>query len=269
MKGPALQYDIRALRHFICDACGRTCDMPGRYTSCQCNCSTPPRWMRPLDRPSVIRPDVSAFISPADPLDHVVDENESDEVIPGWKPPVVVRTSQPPQRRRLSEVLPSESVPASEQDGFGGGLPIEPARPAGGSEERESPAANRPDRRADRPARRNERSGGQRSSEHPPRRRESGPRPAPNRPPRPATESVPDDFGSGVDSAAAPTALPQPSNLLPNTASPSDVTSIDEVQLPEQPPSADRRNTQQNRRRPRRRGRGEGRSDRSGPPNST
>ncbi|MEY3458570.1 MAG: hypothetical protein RL215_1727, partial [Planctomycetota bacterium] len=113
MKGPALQYDIRALRSFVCNQCGRTSALPGRVTSALCHCSSPPRWMQPLDRPPVSKPDVSAFISPPDPLDHVVDENESDEVIPGWKPPVVIRPQQHPERRRLSEDLPNSELPTS------------------------------------------------------------------------------------------------------------------------------------------------------------
>lgn len=125
MKGPALQYDVRALRVFVCDACGRQCPLPGRFTSCQCHCAVPPRWMRLLDRQRVTVPDVSRFISPADPAETEVDENESDEVIPGWKPPVFERPSQAPQRRRLSEDADRMTQTASEQasaedPGFGG-----------------------------------------------------------------------------------------------------------------------------------------------------
>lgn len=271
MKGPALQYDIRALRHFVCDACGRTCDLPGRFTSCQCNCSTPPRWMRPLDRPQAGRPDVTAFISPADPLDDVIDENESDEVIPGWKPPVVIRTSQPPQRRRLSEILPPVSMPdstsESEQDGFGA-LPVTPSRHPGDSAERESSAAIRTDRHPDRSERDRDRSRGQRSSGQPPRRRESRSRPGPGRPPRPDSESVQDDFGSGVESAVAPSVIPQPSDVISVTPSRPILMNSNEDQLSEQPPSGDRRSPHDNRRRPRHRGRGDGRSDRSAPPST-
>ncbi len=229
MKGPALQYDIRALRTFVCDACGRQCPLPGRFTSCQCNCSTPPRWMRMLDRPPVTVPDVSMFLSPADPADTVVDENESDEVIPGWKPPIIERVHQNPQRRRLVEDLPAAGEDASapddvdsEGDGFN-----PPAPPAGATGRQESQRSDRGRTREGR-----ERSGVRDS--RPPRhgrsgdsvgsrpRRDSGrppgrgpgdqrPNSGPQRPGSPPVAVSPaEDFGSGVDADpfTAPSAEP-------------------------------------------------------------
>ena len=270
MKGPALQYDIRALRHFICDACGRTCDMPGRFTSCQCSCSSPPRWMRPIDRPAVTRPDVTAFISPADPLDHVVDENESDEVIPGWKPPVVVRTSQPPQRRRLSEDLPSESLTESEHGQQDSMLPAETDHPDHSLPQRQSLPANRRDRRPDRYSHDADRPRGQRGSEsQQQQRRGSGPRPGPRHAPHATPQAAPDDFGSGLDAAAAPAEDHQSADVPANDLPVSDIINTnDERSSEQQPSSADRRGAPHNRRRPRRRGRGEGRSDGPGRPDT-
>lgn len=153
MKGPALQYDVRALRTFVCDACGRQCPLPGRFTSCQCFCSSPPRWMRLLDRPAVIVPDVSRFVSPADPADTVVDENVSDEVIPGWKPPIFERPAQGPQRRRLSEdVLSSDSgevaTGSSEDAGFGEAPPVSRRSTSGETTQRRDSARSGRDRSA-------------------------------------------------------------------------------------------------------------------------
>jgi hypothetical protein len=149
MKGPALQYDVRALRTFVCDACGRQCPLPGRFTSCQCFCSSPPRWMRLLDRPAVVVPDVSRFLSPADPADTVVDENESDEVIPGWKPPIFERPPQGPQRRRLSEDFVSSNTGdvaagSGEDAGFGETPPVIRRSPTGETpHRRDSPRSGR------------------------------------------------------------------------------------------------------------------------------
>ncbi|MFM7057161.1 MAG: hypothetical protein ACKO2P_09605 [Planctomycetota bacterium] len=219
MKGPALQYDIRALRTFVCDACGRQCPLPGRFTSCQCNCSTPPRWMRMLDRQPVAVPDVSRFLSPADPADTAVDENESDEVIPGWKPPIIERVSQNPQRRRLSDAAPAatEGAPAEDtpqDDGFN-----PPASPTDTTARHELPRSDHgrvrerrepSGARDSRPPRHDR--GRDSASQHP--RRNSGrptSRGAPDQrqPPGqhqqpalpPAPTAIPgDDFGSGVDS---------------------------------------------------------------------
>lgn len=219
MKGPSLQYDIRALRTFVCDACGRQCPLPGRFTSCQCSCSTPPRWMRLLDRQRVPVPDVSQFLSPADPADTFVDENASDEVIPGWKPPVFERAPQGPQRRRLSEDLPrldlsraDDTTVAEDTPGDDGFNPA--ARPLDTAPRHDSPRfdagrrrepGERSASRDSRPPRRDRgmESGGQRP------RRVSGrgsvePRSNPRQPQRsvPPSSAPPtpgEDFGSGVD----------------------------------------------------------------------
>ena len=229
MKGPSLQYDIRALRTFVCDACGRQCPLPGRFTSCQCFCSTPPRWMRLLDRGPVAVPDVTPFLSPADPADTAVDETESDEVIPGWKPPVFERAPQGPQRRRLSEDLPRLELPRTDDTTSGADTPGDDgfnpvAQPLDSLPRIESPARHDAPRsdtgrhrepgersasRDSRPPRRDRgtESGGPRA------RRDSGrssgrgpaePRSSPRQPQRPvppaSAPSTPvEDFGSGVD----------------------------------------------------------------------
>jgi hypothetical protein len=225
MKGPALQYDARALRTFVCDACGRQCPLPGRFTSCQCSCSSPPRWMRLLDRPAVVVPDVSQFVSPADPADSVVDENESDEVIPGWKPPIFERPPQGPQRRRLSEdIAPDDTgdvlTSSGEDAGFGETSPVSHRSTAGETaQRRDSPRSGRDrsagdssrtsgrDSRAPRRDRHNQ-SGKDRpqgSSERPAGRGRGERRPLqrpPQSPPRDlpvADRSSVDDFGTGVE----------------------------------------------------------------------
>lgn len=223
MKGPSLQYDVRALRTFVCDACGRQCPLPGRFTSCQCSCSTPPRWMRLLDRQPVPVPDVSQFLSPADPADTFVDENESDEVIPGWKPPVFERAPQGPQRRRLSEDLPrldlsraDDTTVAADSPGDDGFNPA--ARPPDAPSRHDSPRndAGRHrepgERSANRDSRPPRRDRGMESGGPRPRRdsgRPSGRGPAESRsnprqpqrtaPPAPAPPNPVEDFGSGVD----------------------------------------------------------------------
>ena len=111
MKGPGLHYDLRVLRVFVCDGCGRQVQTPGNVTSHTCVCSDPPRFMRPLDRPRTVSPDVSAFISPPDPEDlveEIIDETPHVPYVPP-KPPPPARFAN---RRKLYE----EAAPGSETD---------------------------------------------------------------------------------------------------------------------------------------------------------
>ena len=111
MKGPSLHYDLRVLRVFCCDACGRQVQAPGHVTSHTCLCSDPPKFMRALDRPRTVSPDVSKFISPADPAD-LVEDVEIDETpyvlhVP-LKPPPPARFAN---RRKLYDDNAAEDQP--------------------------------------------------------------------------------------------------------------------------------------------------------------
>lgn len=117
MKGPSLRYDMRVLRVFSCDACGRQVQTPGNVTTQTCLCSDPPKFMRPLDRPRTVSPDVSRFISPADPED-LMEVDEIDETpyvlhVP-VKPP-------PPARFANRRKLYDDTVVPDEPD-FGDGI---------------------------------------------------------------------------------------------------------------------------------------------------
>lgn len=130
MKGPSLHYDLRVLRVFCCDACGRKVQTAGSVTSHTCVCSDPPKFMRPLDRPRTVSPDVTPFISPADPED-LIEEDIIDEVthvpyVPP-KPPAPARFAN---RRKLYDetaITPdSEAVTDNssieEEVSFGAGI---------------------------------------------------------------------------------------------------------------------------------------------------
>ncbi len=117
MKGPSLRYDMRVLRVFSCDGCGRQVQTPGHVTTQTCLCSDPPKFMRPLDRPRTVSPDVSRFISPADPED-LIEVDEIDETpyvlhVP-VKPP-------PPARFANRRKLYDDTAAQDEQD-FGVGI---------------------------------------------------------------------------------------------------------------------------------------------------
>ena len=101
MKGPSLRYNTRVLRVFCCDACGRQVQTPGNVTSQTCPCSDPPKFMRPLERPRTVSPDVSRFISAPDPeeLIEVPDVDETPYVLHvPIKPPPPARFAN---RRKL------------------------------------------------------------------------------------------------------------------------------------------------------------------------
>lgn len=101
--------------------------------------------MRPLDRPRTVSPDVSMFISPADPED-LIEVDEIDEV--PYVPHVPIKPP-PPARFANRRKLYDDSVPQVEPD-FGDGivqgstndLPLKDETPAEGipNQSREKPA---------------------------------------------------------------------------------------------------------------------------------
>jgi hypothetical protein len=104
MKGPGLQFELRALRVFQCNNCGRRISLPGSATSHQCGCADPPRFMTPIDRKPAVSPDVTAFLSPAEPGDLEEDLTpEVEEPYVPHVPQIPVRPPQFPGRRKLSE----------------------------------------------------------------------------------------------------------------------------------------------------------------------
>lgn len=120
MKGPGLQFDLRALRVFRCRSCGRQISVPGSVTSHLCGCSDPAQFMTAIDRAAVVSPDVTAFISPADPAEVEVDEAAqlaAEEAYVPYVPQIPVRPPQHPGRRKLSEDI-ERYQPAE----FGAGL---------------------------------------------------------------------------------------------------------------------------------------------------
>lgn len=120
MKGPGQQFDLRALRVFRCRSCGRQISVPGSVTSHLCGCSDPPQFMTAIDRPATVSPDVTAFISPADPADVEVEDAaqlEAEEAYVPYVPQIPVRPPQHPGRRKLSEDI-ERYQPAE----FGAGL---------------------------------------------------------------------------------------------------------------------------------------------------
>ncbi len=117
MKGPSLHYDLRVLRVFCCDACGRLVQVPGNVTSHTCQCSDPPKFMRPLERPRTVSPDVSNFISPPDAAD-LLEVDEVDEV--PYVPHVPIKPPPPARfanRRKLYDDTAAEIEPV-----FGDGI---------------------------------------------------------------------------------------------------------------------------------------------------
>lgn len=120
MKGPGQQFDLRALRVFRCRSCGRQISVPGSVTSHLCGCSDPPQFMTAVDRAAVVSPDVTAFISPADPAEVELDEAaqlEAEAAYVPYVPQIPVRPPQHPGRRKLSEDI-ERYQPAE----FGAGL---------------------------------------------------------------------------------------------------------------------------------------------------
>lgn len=129
MKGPSLHYDLRVLRIFRCDGCGRQVQTPGSVTSHTCHCSDPPKFMRPLDRPKTVSPDVSAFLSPQDPADlveeEIIEETPHVPYVPP-KPPTPARFAN---RRKLYEETapgpdldPGNDNASSDEVSFGEGI---------------------------------------------------------------------------------------------------------------------------------------------------
>lgn len=117
MKGPSLRYDMRVLRVFCCDACGRQVQTPGNVTSQTCMCSDPPKFMRPLDRPRTVSPDVSRFISPAAPED-LIEVDEIDET-----PYVVhVPVKPPPPARFANRRKLYDDTAVQDEADFGEGI---------------------------------------------------------------------------------------------------------------------------------------------------
>lgn len=117
MKGPSLRYDMRVLRVFCCDVCGRQVQTPGHVTSQTCLCSDPPKFMRPLDRPRTVSPDVSRFITPADPAD-MTDVDEIDET------PYVLHVpiKPPPPARFANRRKLYDDTAATDEPAFGEGI---------------------------------------------------------------------------------------------------------------------------------------------------
>ncbi|MBC7968379.1 MAG: hypothetical protein H7Z17_20940 [Fuerstia sp.] len=116
MKGPSLRYDTRVLRVFCCDACGRQVQTPGNVTSQTCSCSDPPKFMRPLERPRTVSPDVSRFISAPDP-EELIEVPDVDEIpyvlhVP-IKPPPPARFAN---RRKLYDDTAADEVPDFGED---------------------------------------------------------------------------------------------------------------------------------------------------------
>ncbi len=103
MKGPSLQYNIQVMRVFCCDGCGRQVQAPGKTTSHTCACSTPPRFMRPLERPRVQCPDITAFLSPPDPADEAPEEVPDEEPYIPYIPQLPPKPVRFPGRRKLSD----------------------------------------------------------------------------------------------------------------------------------------------------------------------
>lgn len=117
MKGPSLRYDMRVLRVFSCDSCGRQVQTPGNVTTQTCLCSDPPKFMRPLDRPRTVSPDVSMFISPADPED-LIEVDEIDET-----PYVLhVPVKPPPPARFANRRKLYDDTTALDEPDFGEGI---------------------------------------------------------------------------------------------------------------------------------------------------
>ena len=117
MKGPSLRYDMRVLRVFSCDACGRQVQTPGNVTTQTCLCSDPPKFMRPLDRPRTVSPDVTRFISPADPED-LIEVDEIDET-----PYVLhVPVKPPPPARFANRRKLYDDTAARDEPDFGEGI---------------------------------------------------------------------------------------------------------------------------------------------------
>ncbi len=116
MKGPSHPLELRVLRVFTCGACGRKVYVPGAVTSHLCSCGDPPRFMVPEDRPATRSPDVTRFISPADPSD-LIEEPEIDlgPHVP-FVPRLPPRPAQFASRRKLSDDI-DKFVPAEFGDG--------------------------------------------------------------------------------------------------------------------------------------------------------
>lgn len=116
MKGPSLQYDLRVLRIFHCDGCGREAQVPAGVTSHTCACTDPPKFMRPLERVRVTSPDVTAFLSVPDPSELVEETVEVEEPYVPYIPPMPPKRVQFPNRRRLSDDI-DKFQPAEFGDG--------------------------------------------------------------------------------------------------------------------------------------------------------
>ncbi|MEJ7590565.1 MAG: hypothetical protein WKF77_03395 [Planctomycetaceae bacterium] len=140
MKGPSLRYDVRVLRVFCCDACGRQVQTPGNVTTQTCLCSDPPKFMRPLDRPRTVSPDVSRFISPADPEElievEVIDETPYVLHVP-VKPPPPARFAN---RRKLYDETAAQMEPE-----FGEGIVHNTTNETPGKDEAQAEARRHPD----------------------------------------------------------------------------------------------------------------------------
>ena len=156
MKGPSLQYDLRVLRVFCCDGCGRQVQSPGHLTTHTCACSHPPRFMRPLERPVTVTPDVTVFLSPPDPTDLIEEQQADEEPYVPWIPNLPPRPVRFPGRRKLTDDI--EKFQSTE---FGSGVEP-PAAPASGEVpdiarqsviSNVSPATQAPPRRSNRPDR--------------------------------------------------------------------------------------------------------------------
>ena len=156
MKGPSLQYDLRVLRIFCCDGCGRQVQSPGHLTTHTCACSHPPRFMRPLERPVTVSPDITAFLSPPDPAEPIEENLPDEEPYVPYIPNLPPRPVRFPGHRKLTDDI--ENFQPTEFD-----TGVEPPTASASSEvpnftpqsvvSNVSPATQDPPRRGNRPDR--------------------------------------------------------------------------------------------------------------------
>ena len=222
MKGPSLPYELRVLRVFRCGACGRIVHLPAHATSHLCHCMDPPKFMQPQERPVTKSPDVSAFLSPADPSELVEEVETEEEPYVPYIPKLPPRPPQFPSRRKLSDEI-DKFVPPE----FGDGLEstaeqnkddAEETRPLDASSQRGS-AENGGDRkeRSERPDRR-----GPRGRDHADRRPDRRPERRPDsstrneQPSRSDTGNRPSRHQRDVQ--ATPAIVPQVTNTAPTDA---------------------------------------------------
>lgn len=219
MKGPSLPYELRVLRVFRCGACGRIVHLPAHATSHLCHCMDPPKFMQPQERPVTKSPDVSAFLSPADPSELVEEVETEEEPYVPYIPKLPPRPPQFPSRRKLSDEI-DKFVPPE----FGDGLEstagqnkddAEETRPLDAAPQRGS-SENGGDRkeRSDRRGSRGRDNADRRPDRRPERRPDSSIRN--EQPSRSDTTNRPSRHQR--DAQATPPSLPQVTNTAPTDA---------------------------------------------------